>query len=204
MQGVLRGGCRRCGDCSAYRAPAPPAVLCAACHHPPGLHQNMDQPQAQPQQIISSGEQYTYIYMDYNLTALYYLYLHVKHNNLAGSPIMLAPDMRRMDPNTLLLVRTSDQACLLARGVTVRIRSTTTRRSVHLSTAVLGVEMRNYWNTRRTNCSRTLPDKLKNCTNYVETMVIKVYRVGGRVPLPVWDPTLSTQIHNGLTLVYYM
>ena len=61
MQGVLRGGCRRCGDCSAYRAPAPPAVLCAACHHPPGLHQNMDQPQAQPQQIISSGEQYTYI-----------------------------------------------------------------------------------------------------------------------------------------------
>ena len=120
-----------------------------------------------------------YMYKDYNLTALCYLYLHVKHNNLAGSPIMLAPDMRRMDPNTLLLVRTSDQACLLARGATVRIRSTTTRRSVHLSTAVLGVEMRNYWNPRRTNCSRTLPDKLKNCTNYVETMVINVYRVGG-------------------------
>ncbi|KAL5516923.1 hypothetical protein EMCRGX_G002372 [Ephydatia muelleri] len=57
VQGVLRGGCRRCGDCSAYRAPAPPAVLCAACHHPPGLHQNMDQPQAQPQQIISSAQQ---------------------------------------------------------------------------------------------------------------------------------------------------
>ena len=51
IQGVLRGSCKKCGDCSAYRVPTS-GVLCAACRHPPGLHQNMDQPQ--PQQFTSA------------------------------------------------------------------------------------------------------------------------------------------------------
>ena len=109
-----------------------------------------------------------YVCMVYNLPASCHLYVRIRiyfKHNLAGSLITMAPDTRRTDPNTLPRFRPSYQVCLLARGATARIPSTTTRRSDRSSTAAPSVETRIYWNPRGINCSMTLPSKLKKFAN---------------------------------------
>ena len=90
---------------------------------------------------------------------------------LASYPIQALDTLIRMDPDTVI-TRTSDQVCLRVKGTAVQMRSTTTLRMGHSTTAVLSVETRIYWGQRETSYSAILRNRRKNCTKYVVAMLI--------------------------------